>query len=110
MLNFGASKPRVRGGPGPPGPPPLDPRLNFALGIVCLPLSKVSCVNSVAIAITTFFFFMFQNTKKCIHCIQIVKENIFMVEAYFQERYLFSRVNCTIILLKLQMIQLCNDQ
>ena len=22
MLNFGASKPRVRGGPGPPGPPP----------------------------------------------------------------------------------------
>ena len=26
MLNFGASKPRVRGGPGPPGPP-LDPRL-----------------------------------------------------------------------------------
>ena len=27
MLNFGASKPRVRGGPGPPGPPPLDPHL-----------------------------------------------------------------------------------
>ena len=26
MLNFGASKPRVRGGPGPPGPPP-DPHL-----------------------------------------------------------------------------------
>ena len=26
MLNFGASKPRVRGGPGPRGPP-LDPRL-----------------------------------------------------------------------------------
>ena len=26
MLNFGASKPRVGGGPGPPGPP-LDPRL-----------------------------------------------------------------------------------
>ena len=26
MLNFGASKPRVRGGPGPPGPP-LDPHL-----------------------------------------------------------------------------------
>ena len=22
MLNFGASKPRVRGGPGPRGPPP----------------------------------------------------------------------------------------
>ena len=22
MLNFGASKPRVRGGPRPPGPPP----------------------------------------------------------------------------------------
>ena len=22
MLNFGASKPRVKGGPGPPGPPP----------------------------------------------------------------------------------------
>ena len=27
MLNFGASKPRVRGGPGPPGPP-LDPHLD----------------------------------------------------------------------------------
>ena len=26
MLNFGASKPRVKRGPGPPGPPP-DPRL-----------------------------------------------------------------------------------
>ena len=26
MLNFGASKPRVKGGPGPPGPP-LDPHL-----------------------------------------------------------------------------------
>ena len=26
MLNFGASKPRVRGGPGPRGPP-LDPHL-----------------------------------------------------------------------------------
>ena len=24
-LNFGASKPGVRGGPGPLGPPPLDP-------------------------------------------------------------------------------------
>ena len=28
MLNFGASKPRVKGGPGPPGPP-LDPRLDL---------------------------------------------------------------------------------
>ena len=29
MLNFGASKPRVKGGgPGPPGPP-LDPHLFF---------------------------------------------------------------------------------
>ena len=28
MLNFGASKPRVKGGPGPPGPP-LDPHLNL---------------------------------------------------------------------------------
>ena len=27
MLNFGASKPRVKGGPGPPGPP-LDLHLN----------------------------------------------------------------------------------
>ena len=30
MLNFGASKPRVRGGPGPPGPP-LDPHLNIEM-------------------------------------------------------------------------------
>ena len=28
MLNFGASKPRVKGGPGSPGPP-LDPRLRL---------------------------------------------------------------------------------
>ena len=27
MLNFGASKPRVKGGPGPRGPP-LDPHLD----------------------------------------------------------------------------------
>ena len=25
MLNFGASKPRVKGGPGPPGPPGSAP-------------------------------------------------------------------------------------
>ena len=30
MLNFGASKPRVKGGPGPPGPP-LDPHLDLEL-------------------------------------------------------------------------------
>ena len=29
MLNFGASKPRVRGGPGPRPPP--DPRLKFLI-------------------------------------------------------------------------------
>ena len=29
MLNFGASKPRVRGGARAPGAPPLDPRLNL---------------------------------------------------------------------------------
>ena len=33
MLNFGASKPRVRGGPGPPGPP-LDPHLYLRGGWV----------------------------------------------------------------------------
>ena len=30
MLNFGASKPRVKGGPRPPGPP-LDPYLKFPI-------------------------------------------------------------------------------
>ena len=30
MLNFGASKPRVRGGARAPGPPPLDPHLENA--------------------------------------------------------------------------------
>ena len=30
MLNFGASKPRVKGGPGPPGPP-LDPHLEMSV-------------------------------------------------------------------------------
>ena len=29
MLNFGASKPRVRGGPGPPGPPPGSAAAQF---------------------------------------------------------------------------------
>ena len=29
MLNFGASKPRVRGGARAPGAPPLDPHLYF---------------------------------------------------------------------------------
>ena len=29
MLNFGASKPRVKGRPGPQGPPPLDPHLDL---------------------------------------------------------------------------------
>ena len=27
MLNFGASKPRVKGGPGPPGPPGSAPEI-----------------------------------------------------------------------------------
>ena len=30
MLNFGVSKPRVKGGPGPPGSP-LDPHLNRSI-------------------------------------------------------------------------------
>ena len=30
MLNFGTSKSRVRGGPGPPGPP-LDPHLRHII-------------------------------------------------------------------------------
>ena len=38
MLNFGASKPRVRGGPGPPGPP-LDPHL------LCHSMNAVSLVG-----------------------------------------------------------------
>ena len=29
MLNFGASKPRVKGGARAPGPPPLDPHLHI---------------------------------------------------------------------------------
>ena len=36
MLNFGASKPRVRGGgPGPRGPP-LDPHLKTWDNVLCL--------------------------------------------------------------------------
>ena len=31
-LNFGASKPGVRGGPGPPGPP-VDPHLNLYIAM-----------------------------------------------------------------------------
>ena len=32
MLNFGASKPRVGGGPGPRGPP-LDPHLSILINL-----------------------------------------------------------------------------
>ena len=38
MLNFGASKPRVRGGPGPRGPP-LDPHL-FSTSLHSLRMAK----------------------------------------------------------------------
>ena len=34
MLNFGASKPRVKWGPGPPGPP-LDPHLILTVADNC---------------------------------------------------------------------------
>ena len=36
MLNFGASKPRVRGVPGPSGPP-LDPHLWFLVDVTLSP-------------------------------------------------------------------------
>ena len=45
MLNFGASKPRVRGGPGPPGPPPLDPHLK-ALAVWIEMWSKITEIDS----------------------------------------------------------------
>ena len=35
MLNFGASKPRVKGGAGPPGPP-LDPHLYTPLHLTTM--------------------------------------------------------------------------
>ena len=34
MLNFGASKPRVRGGARAPGAPPLDPHLKVSIHFV----------------------------------------------------------------------------
>ena len=45
MLNFGASKPRVRGGPGPRGPP-LDPHLEnvqvtFAIAELVMVLKSI---------------------------------------------------------------------
>ena len=45
MLNFGASKPRVRGGAWAPGAPPLDPHL------VCI--SSV-CISSVCIYLSVW--------------------------------------------------------
>ena len=33
MLNFGASKPRVKGGARAPGPPPLDPHLSITTNV-----------------------------------------------------------------------------
>ena len=43
MLNFGASKPRVKGGPGPPGPP-LDPHLTLPFLIL---LGKTETLGSL---------------------------------------------------------------
>ena len=34
MLNFGASKPRVKGGPGPPGPPGSAPGCSKVVHII----------------------------------------------------------------------------
>ena len=35
MLNFGASKPRVKGGARAPGAPPLDPHLKMQKILLC---------------------------------------------------------------------------
>ena len=47
MLNFGASKPRVRGGAGPPGPPPLDPHLSLLDALLKSFLSVMGSIWSV---------------------------------------------------------------
>ena len=52
MLNFGASKPRVKGGPGPPGPPPGSaPELLYIL----------TDLKVVAIPMNTLGIFLFRN-------------------------------------------------
>ena len=42
MLNFGASKPRVRGGARAPGAPPLDPHLCCPNGMQCYFIASVT--------------------------------------------------------------------
>ena len=47
MLNFGASKPRVKGGPGPPGPPgsaPVQFKFIIAISDFILPTHLVAFV------------------------------------------------------------------
>ena len=46
MLNFGASKPRVKGGPRPRPPPPLDPHLRH-LWKITLPQTSFSGGNNI---------------------------------------------------------------
>ena len=47
MLNFGASKPRVGGGPGPRGPPGSAPEYTNGneAKIISLYSASVSCIN-----------------------------------------------------------------
>ena len=53
MLNFGASKPRVRGGARAPGAPPLDPHLKLlSVSLIMLP-QKRDNFNNVIILNTT---------------------------------------------------------
>ena len=60
MLNFGASKPRVRGGPGPPGPPP-----GSAPG-------RVRCALSTTEKLETMFH---DYCRVLIHCVRNVSYN-----------------------------------
>ena len=49
MLNFGASKPRVRGGPGPQGPPPGSAPVHSVPGSKFL-IPRLEAINFVNIS------------------------------------------------------------
>ena len=55
MLNFGASKPRVKGGPRPPGPPGSAPETSGCPVVISLDFTQIGKQKLVAILINCVF-------------------------------------------------------
>ena len=79
MLNFGASKPRVRGGPGPPGPPPGSAPASLLLISVTIPIAgmiwMISLLSSIGIKLRSFVldtFFYICGEIICTFCTMFI--------------------------------------